>query len=68
MELTAVIYPDDQTTMLVAECPELGLASQGQTEDEALKNLKEATELYLESFPNARLRTAKVSRFALAHA
>ncbi len=31
-----------------ALCPELGVASQGKTRSEALKNLKEAVELYLE--------------------
>lgn len=37
--------------MYVAECPEVGTVSQGITIDEALNNLKEATELYLEEFP-----------------
>jgi predicted RNase H-like HicB family nuclease len=32
----------------VARCPELGVTSQGKTEKNALKNLKEAMELYLE--------------------
>jgi len=66
--LTAVIYSDEQTNLLVAECPEIGTASQGKTEEEALLNLKEATELYLESFPSARPRAAKVTKFELAHA
>ena len=35
----------------MAKCPEVGTASQGKTIDEALANLKEATELYLEEFP-----------------
>jgi predicted RNase H-like HicB family nuclease len=35
----------------VAECPEVGTASQGQSIEQALLNLKEATELYLEEFP-----------------
>jgi len=30
---------------------ELGVVSQGKTLDEAVANLKEATELYLEEFP-----------------
>ena len=37
--------------MYVAECPEVGTASQGGTVEEAVSNLKEATELYLEEFP-----------------
>jgi predicted RNase H-like HicB family nuclease len=32
----------------VSWCPELDIASQGETIEEAIKNLKEATELYLE--------------------
>ena len=35
----------------VAECPEVGTASQGDTVEEAVANLKEATELYLEECP-----------------
>ena len=35
----------------VAECPEVGTVSQGKTVDEAVANLQEATELYLEGFP-----------------
>ena len=34
----------------VARCPELGVTSQGEPLAEAQKNLKEAIELYIESF------------------
>jgi len=34
----------------VARCPELGVTSQGESLVEAHKNLKEAIELYIESF------------------
>ncbi len=37
--------------LFVATCPEVGTASQGTTVDEAVVNLKETTELYLEEFP-----------------
>ena len=37
--------------LFVADCPEAGTVSQGATIEEALSNLKEATELYLEEFP-----------------
>ena len=47
--LTAVLHKEED--MYVAECPEVGTASQGKTIDEAVSNLKEATELYLEEFP-----------------
>jgi predicted RNase H-like HicB family nuclease len=40
-----------ENDLYVAECPEIGTVSQGQTIDEALANLREATELYLEEFP-----------------
>ncbi len=46
---TAIIYKEED--IYVAECPEVGTASQGSTIEEALVNLKEATELYLEDFP-----------------
>jgi len=46
---TAVIHKEDD--LYVAECPEVGTASQGNTIEEAIANLKEATELYLEEFP-----------------
>jgi predicted RNase H-like HicB family nuclease len=47
--LTAVIHREEE--MYVAECPEVGTVSQGETVEEAVENLKEATELYLEEFP-----------------
>ncbi len=47
--LTAVLHKEED--MYVAECPEVGTVSQGFTVEEAIANLKEATELYLEEFP-----------------
>ena len=52
---TAVIHKEEG--LYVAECPEVGTVSQGPTNDEAIANLEEATELYLEEFP--REETAK---------
>ncbi len=46
---TAVIHKEDD--IYVAQCPEVGTVSQGSTIEEALANLREATELYLEEFP-----------------
>ncbi len=37
--------------VFVAHCPSLGIASQGKDMDEAMKNVKEAIELYLEEQP-----------------
>jgi predicted RNase H-like HicB family nuclease len=47
--LTAIIRKEED--IYVAECPEVGTVSQGYTIEEAIANLKEATELYLEEFP-----------------
>ena len=41
----------DNSPVFVAHCPSLGIASQGLDVDEAMKNIKEAIELYLEEQP-----------------
>jgi len=46
---TAIIHKEKD--IYVAECPEVGTVSQGYSIEEAVSNLKEATELYLEEFP-----------------
>ncbi len=46
---TAIIQKDED--MYVAKCTEVCTVSQGPTIEDAVKNLKEATELYLEEFP-----------------
>ncbi len=46
---TAVLHKESQ--IYVAECPGVGTVSQGKTVEEAVANLREATELYLEEFP-----------------
>ncbi len=45
-KFSAVITKGD--IAYVASCPELGVVSQGNNEETALENLKEAIELYLE--------------------
>jgi predicted RNase H-like HicB family nuclease len=77
VKLTAIIYPDSETGLLVAECPEIGTASQGHTEEEALSNLQEATDLYLEAFPQTLIyleafpqtlkKSAAIRTFELTH-
>ncbi len=44
---TAIV--EREGDMFVALCPELDVASQGRTVEEATANLKEAVELFLES-------------------
>ncbi|MBM3500882.1 MAG: type II toxin-antitoxin system HicB family antitoxin [Armatimonadetes bacterium] len=46
---SAVVHKEEG--LYVATCPEVGTASQGHTIEEAIANLQEATELYLEDFP-----------------
>ena len=46
---TAIIQKEED--MYVAKCPEIGTTSQGNSVEEAIENLREATELYLEEFP-----------------
>jgi predicted RNase H-like HicB family nuclease len=46
--LSAVLHKEED--LYVAECPEAGTVSQGYSVEEAVANLKEATELYLEEF------------------
>jgi predicted RNase H-like HicB family nuclease len=45
---TAVLHKENK--LYVAECPEVGTVSQGTSIEEAIANLREATELYLEEF------------------
>jgi predicted RNase H-like HicB family nuclease len=57
----------------VALCPELDVASQGDTIEEALANLKEAAELFLETASPSEVQgrlhgEVFVTRFETAHA
>jgi predicted RNase H-like HicB family nuclease len=45
-KIQCIIYEDDG--QFVAHCLNTGVATQGDTYDEAVKNIKEAVELYLE--------------------
>ena len=45
-----IVIEQDEDRMFIAECPSLpGCISQGKTRVEAIKNIKEAIEGYLES-------------------
>jgi predicted RNase H-like HicB family nuclease len=48
---TFIAILQKEEDMYVAKCPEVGTVSQGFSIEEAIANLKEATELYLEEFP-----------------
>jgi predicted RNase H-like HicB family nuclease len=62
---TAILYREED--VYVAECPEVGTASQGETIEEALSNLKEATELYLEEFPIPKTSPRLITTFSVEH-
>jgi predicted RNase H-like HicB family nuclease len=64
--LTAVLHQEGG--WFVAECPEVGTVSQGKTVEEAIANLKEATELYLEEFPHPDVPRALITTFETANA
>lgn len=61
---TAVLHREED--MYVAECPEVGTVSQGATVEEALANLKEATELYLEEFQLPETEKRLLTTFEVA--
>ena len=61
---TAVIHKEED--MYVAECPEVGTVSQGENIEEAINNLKEATELYLDEFPLKEERKTLMTTFEVA--
>lgn len=50
MILTAMLIPAAEGGFTVFN-PETGTTTQGESVEEALANLREATELYLEEFP-----------------
>ncbi|MFH2102634.1 MAG: type II toxin-antitoxin system HicB family antitoxin [Chloroflexota bacterium] len=61
---TAMIHKEDD--LYVADCPEVGTVSQGKTVEEAIANLKEATELYLEEFPYTGVNRPLLTTFEVA--
>lgn len=65
MILTAVLMPAPEGGFTVLN-PETGTTTQGESVEEALKNLREATELYLEEFPIAAAGQALVTTFEVA--
>ena len=67
MELSAVLIPAPEGGY-VALNPETGTTTQGETIDEAIANLKEATTLYLEEFPMTFNVHPLVTTFDVAHA
>lgn len=62
--LTAILTKEDG--IYIAKCAEVGTTSQGKTIEEAIANLKEATELYLEEFPMKGVKHPILTTFEVA--
>ncbi|MBI2546611.1 type II toxin-antitoxin system HicB family antitoxin [Candidatus Woesearchaeota archaeon] len=64
MKLTIVLEPQDEGgfTAYVPSLP--GCISQGETKEEAINNIKEAVELYLEADTNELIYSNKAERFS----
>lgn len=65
MELSAVLTPAIEGGY-IAMNPETGTTTQGESIEEALANLREATELYLEEFPLTVTGRALLTTFQVA--
>lgn len=64
MQFTAVLIPAPEGGY-TAFNPETGTTSQGESCDEALANLREATELYLDEFPVEPMGAPVVTQFEI---
>ena len=64
--LTAVLHKEEN--IYIATCPEVGTVSQGSSIEEAIANLKEATELYLEEVPLPEVGLALLTTFEAVYA
>lgn len=58
---TAILHKEG--ALYVATCPEVGTVSQGATIEDAIANLREATELYLEEFPLPEVQRSFLTTF-----
>ena len=68
MTLTAILTPAEEGGF-IAFNPETGTTTQGDTVAEAVSNLREATELYLEEFPLSHQGHSLLTTFeVMAHA
>jgi len=65
MLLTAVLIPAPEGGFTALN-PETGTTTQGDSVEEALGNLKEATELFLEEFPLTTVGQPLVTTFQVA--
>ncbi|NJK70084.1 MAG: type II toxin-antitoxin system HicB family antitoxin [Microcoleus sp. SU_5_3] len=62
---TAIIYKEED--MYIAECPEVGTVDQGETIEQAIANLTEATKFYLEECPLPKITTRFVTSIEVSY-
>jgi predicted RNase H-like HicB family nuclease len=67
MYLTAIVEEEEQDGGFTAFCPELDVASQGGTVEEATANLREAVELFLETADPLEMTSRLKSRVFVTH-
>lgn len=67
MILTAVITAAEEGGFIALN-PETGTTTQGDSVEDAMRNLKEATSLYLEEFPLQVATHPMVTTFEVTHA
>ena len=65
LQLTAILLPDVDGGFTAVNL-ETGTTSQGETTQEAIANLAEATSLYLEEFPLASIPEVFVTTFRVS--
>jgi predicted RNase H-like HicB family nuclease len=67
MLLTAVIAEAEEGGFIVLN-PETGTTTQGETYQDAIQNLKEATSVYLDEFPMKMHSHPAMTTFEVSHA
>jgi predicted RNase H-like HicB family nuclease len=67
MLLSAVITEAEEGGFIALN-PETGTTTQGESQEEAMENLKEATSLYLQEFPMKIQTRPVLTTFEVSHA
>jgi predicted RNase H-like HicB family nuclease len=63
--LTVILHKEEE--MYIAECLEVGTIDQGETIEEAINNLREATKLYLEECPEVDTKPKLVTTMEVTY-
>jgi predicted RNase H-like HicB family nuclease len=63
---TVLVHKEEDT--YIAECPDVGTVDQGETIEQAIEGLREATRLYLEEFPLPEISPRFVTSIEISYA